>query len=217
MSELLAILRASRWGRWAGLALIILAAVGLGWGGWMVWSTRAESHGVVALAQARFLLAQAQTPNAVPEAKERAQKALEDVVAEYPRLSSGAQAAYQLGNLRFAAGQYPQARAAFQVARSRARSASLTSLASLGIGFTFEAEKNYEAAEKSFAETVKGAGPKDFLYEEAMSDMARVQELGGKRAAALETYQKILKELPDGRRAEELRARVATLQSPVKP
>ena len=217
MSELLAILRASRWGRWAGLALIILAAVGLGWGGWMVWSTRAESHGAVALAQARFLLAQAQTPNAVPEAKERAQKALEDVVAEYPRLSSGAQAAYQLGNLRFAAGQYPQARATFQVARSRARSASLTSLASLGIGFTFEAEKNYEAAEKSFAETVKGAGPKDFLYEEAMSDMARVQELGGKRAAALETYQKILKELPDGRRAEELRARVATLQSPVKP
>ena len=99
MSELLAILRASRWGRWAGLALIILAAVGLGWGGWMVWSTRAESHGAVALAQARFLLAQAQTPNAVPEAKERAQKALEDVVAEYPRLSSGAQAAYQLGNL----------------------------------------------------------------------------------------------------------------------
>jgi len=217
MSELLAILRASRWGRWAGLALIILAAVGLGWGGWMVWSTRAESHGAVALAQARFLLAQAQTPNAVPEAKERAQKALEDVVAEYPRLSSGAQAAYQLGNLRFAAGQYPQARAAFQVARSRARSASLTSLASLGIGFTFEAEKNYEAAEKSFAETVKGAGPKDFLYEEAMSDMARVQELGGKRAAALETYQKLLKERPDGRRAEELRARVATLQSPVKP
>ena len=217
MSELLAILRASRWGRWAGLALIILAAVGLGWGGWMVWSTRAESHGAVALAQARFLLAQAQTPNAVPEAKERAQKALEDVVAEYPRLSSGAQAAYQLGNLRFAAGQYPQARAAFQVARSRARSASLTSLASLGVGFTFEAEKNYEAAEKSFAETVKGAGPKDFLYEEAMSDMARVQELGGKRAAALETYQKILKELPDGRRAEELRARVATLQSPLKP
>ena len=217
MSELLAILRASRWGRWAGLALIILAAVGLGWGGWMVWSTRAESHGAVALAQARFLLAQAQAPNAVPEAKERAQKALEDVVAEYPRLSSGAQAAYQLGNLRFAAGQYPQARAAFQVARSRARSASLTSLASLGTGFTFEAEKNYEAAEKSFAETVKGAGPKDFLYEEAMSDMARVQELGGKRAAALETYQKILKELPDGRRAEELRARVATLQSPVKP
>ena len=217
MSELLAILRASRWGRWAGLALIILAAVGLGWGGWMVWSTRAESHGAVALAQARFLLAQAQTPNAVPEAKERAQKALEDVVAEYPRLSSGAQAAYQLGNLRFAAGQYPQARAAFQMARSRARSASLTSLASLGVGFTFEAEKNYEAAEKSFAETVKGAGPKDFLYEEAMSDMARVQELGGKRAAALETYQKLLKELPDGRSAEELRARVATLQSPVKP
>jgi len=183
----------------------------------MLWSTRAESHGAVALAQARLLLAQAQAPNGAPGAEGRAQKALEEVVAEYPRLSSGAQAAYQLGNLRFAAGQYPQARAAFQIAKARARSASLVSLASLGIGFTFEAEKNYEAAEKSYAETIKGASPKDFLYEEAMSDMARVQELGGKRAAAVETYQKILKELPDGRRAEEMRARVAMLQSPVKP
>lgn len=217
MSELLAALQASRWGRWAGRALLALALVGLGWGGWMLWSTRAESHGAVALAQARLLLAQAQAPNPPPGAEGRAQKALEEVVAEYPRLSSGAQAAYQLGNLRFAAGQYPQARAAFQIAKARARSASLVSLASLGIGFTFEAEKNYEAAEKSYSETIKGAGPKDFLYEEAMSDMARVQELGGKRAAAVETYQKILKELPDGRRAEEMRARVAMLQSPVKP
>jgi tetratricopeptide (TPR) repeat protein len=217
VSELLAALQASRWGRWAGLALLALALVGFGWGAWMLWSTRAESHGAVALAQARLLLAQAQVPNAAPGAEGRAQKALEEVVAEYPRLSSGAQAAYQLGNLRFAAGHYPQARAAFQIAKARARSASLVSLASLGIGFTFEAEKNYEAAEKSYAETIKGAGPKDFLYEEAMSDMARVQELGGKRAAAVETYQKILKELPDGRRAEEMRARVAMLQSPVKP
>jgi len=217
VSELLAALQASRWGRWAGRALLALALVGLGWGGWMLWSTRAESHGAVALAQARLLLAQAQAPNAAPGAEGRAQKALEEVVAEYPRLSSGAQAAYQLGNLRFAAGQYPQARAAFQIAKARARSASLVSLASLGIGFTFEAEKNYEAAEKSYSETIRGASPKDFLYEEAMSDMARVQELGGKRAAAVETYQKILKELPDGRRAEEMRARVAMLQSPVKP
>ncbi len=217
MSELLAALQASRWGRWAGQALLALALVGLGWGGWMLWSTRAESHGAVALAQARLLLTQAQAPNAAPGAEGRAQKALEEVVAEYPRLSSGAQAAYQLGNLRFAAGQYPQARAAFQIAKARARSASLVSLASLGIGFTFEAEKNYEAAEKSYSETIKGASSKNFLYEEAMSDMARVQELGGKRAAAVETYQKILKELPDGRRAEEMRARVAMLQSPVKP
>jgi tetratricopeptide (TPR) repeat protein len=217
MSEMLAVLCASRWGRWAGLAAIVLVVGGLGWGGWMLWTTRAESQGSVALAQARLLLAQAQAPNATPEAKERAQKALESVVADYPRLGAGAQAAYQLGNLRFAAGQYPQARAAYQLARSRARSASLVGLSALGIGFTFEGEKNYEAAEKSFADMLKGLGSKDFLYEEAMSDMARVQELGGKRAAAVETYQKILKELPDGRRAEELRARVAMLQSPIKP
>jgi len=195
----------------AGVVVVALVVVGA----W-AWYRSQESRGEAALASATLLVQQA-TPQAGPEARAKAIAALEAVLRDHGHFSGAAQAAYQLGNLRFAAGQYPQARAAFQVARSRARSASLASLASLGIGFTFEAEKNYEAAEKSFAETVKGAGPKDFLYEEAMSDMARVQELGGKRAAALETYQKILKELPDGRRAEELRARVASLQSPVKP
>jgi len=50
-----------------------------------------------------------------------------------------------------------------------------------------------------------------------MVDKDRVQELGGKRAAAVETYQRLLKELPDSRRAEELRSRVASLQPAAKP
>ena len=50
-----------------------------------------------------------------------------------------------------------------------------------------------------------------------MLDIARAQDLGGKRAAAIETYQRLLKDVPDSRRAEEFRSRMASLQSPAKP
>ena len=138
-------------------------------------------------------------------------------VSEKPSVSSAAQAAYLLGSLRFSSGQYPQARSSFELARAKAGSSSLAALAALDIGYCWEAEKNYDAAEKAYLSIVNGAKPKDFLYEEALVDAARVQELGGKRAAALETYQRLLKDLPDARRAEEIRARVATLQSAAKP
>ena len=49
-----------------------------------------------------------------------------------------------------------------------------------------------------------------------MLDIARVQDLGGKREAAVETYQRLLKDLPDSRRAEEFRSRMASLQSAPK-
>jgi tetratricopeptide (TPR) repeat protein len=171
----------------------------------------------MAFAQARTLVTQVQVPGAAADARERADKALQGVIADYPRLSSGAQAAYLLGSLRFAAAQYPQARSSFELARARARSSSLAALAGLDIGYCWEAEKNYEAAEKAYLAAISGANPKDFLYEEAMVDAARAQELGGKRAAAVETYQRLLKDLPDTRRAEEIRSRVASLQTPAKP
>jgi TolA-binding protein len=171
----------------------------------------------MAFAQARTLVAQAQTLSAATDARERAEKALQAVIADYPRLSSVDQAAYLLGSLRFGAAQYPQARSSFELARAKAGSSSLAALAGLDIGYCWEAEKNYEAAEKAYFSTISGAKPKDFLYEEAMVDAARAQELGGKRAAAVETYQRLLKDLPDSRRAEEIRSRVAILQTPAKP
>ena len=105
----------------------------------------------------------------------------------------------------------------FQRSRAKAGSGSLAALAGLDIGYCWEAEKNYDAAEKAYLSTISGAKPKDFLYEEAMVDAARAQELGGKRAEAVETYQRLLKDLPDSRRAEEIRSRLASLQTPAKP
>jgi len=122
-----------------------------------------------------------------------------------------------LGSLRYANGQYAAARAAFEVARDKASSPTLAALSALDLGYCWEAEKNYAEAEKAYRSAISSVGPKNFLYEEAMLDIARVQDLGGRREAAVETYQRLLKDLPDSRRAEEFRSRMASLQSPPKP
>jgi tetratricopeptide (TPR) repeat protein len=210
-------LRAQRWARWAALGLGLAIVVGIGWGGWAAWKTRYETQGGSAFAQARALVAQAQTAGAPPGTRERALKAVEAVIEGYPHLSSAGQAHFLLGSMRMSEAQYPQARASYEMARAKAGSKTLAALATLDIGYSWEAEKNYEAAEKAYQSAISGANPKDFLYEEGMVDLGRAQELAGKRAAALETYQRLLKELPDTRRAEEIRSRVASLQPVVKP
>ena len=210
--------RAQQWTRWAVPVLGLVIVVGIGWVGWAAWKSRYEAQGAMAFAQARALAAQAQAPSgAAADARERAEKALEAIIADYPHLSSVAQAAYLLGSMRFGAAQYPQARASYELSLAKAGSGSLAALAALDIGYCWEAEKNFEAAEKAYQSVISGAKPNDFLYEEAMVDIARAQELGGKRAAAMETYQRLLKELPDSRRAEEIRSRVASLQPAAKP
>src|SRR3990172_7315534 len=73
-----------------------------------------------------------------------------------------------------------QTRASYELARAKAGSGSLAALAALDIGYTWEAEKNYDAAEKAYQSVISGAKPKDFLYEEAMVGIARVHELGRK-------------------------------------
>jgi tetratricopeptide (TPR) repeat protein len=203
--------------RWALTAAVVVGALGIVWGGYALWKTRYEAQGTIALTQARFLVTQAQAPGASPEAGQRAEKALQGVVTEYPRLSSVGQAAYLLGSLRFASGQYASARSAFEMARDKADSPTLSALAALDVGYCWEAEKNYESAEKAYQSVISDGNPKSFLYEEAMLDIARVQDLGGKRAAAIETYQRLLRDLPDSRRVEEFRSRLASLQAPAKP
>jgi tetratricopeptide (TPR) repeat protein len=209
--------RRHAWTRWVILGLGTVIVVALGWAGWTAWKNRYEANGSVAFAQARTLVAQVQAPGAPADARARADKALQDVIADYPRLSSVAQVAYLLGSLRFAGAQYPQARSSFELARARAGSSSLSALAGLDVGYCWEAEKNYEAAEKAYLSVVSTAKPNDFLYEEALIGAARAQELGGRHAAALETYQRLLRDVPDSRRVEEIRSRVAALQTPAKP
>ena len=192
----------------AGVVVVALIVVGA----W-AWYRSQESRGEAALASATALVQQATTPQAGPEARARAIAALEAVLRDHPRFSGAAQAAYQLGNLRYAGGAYAQARGAYEVALAKGGPASLRALSAVGIGYTWEAEKNYASAAAAYEAALKAMVPKAFLYEETLMALARVQELGGKPGAAVETYQRLLKEIPDTRRADDLKTHLANLKS----
>jgi len=42
-------------------------------------------------------------------------------------------------------------------------------------------------------------------------DLGRSEELAGRKAEAIETYRRLLKEIPQARRASEIRARLTAL------
>jgi tetratricopeptide (TPR) repeat protein len=192
----------------AGVVVVALIVVGA----W-AWYRSQESRGEAALASATALVQQATTPQAAPDARSKAIAALEAVLRDHPRFSGAAQAAYQLGNLRYASGAYAQARGAYEVALAKGGPASLRALSAVGVGYTWEAEKNYANAAAAYEAALKAMAPKAFLYEETLMALARVQELGGKRGAAVETYQRLLKEIPDTRRADDLKTHLANLKS----
>jgi tetratricopeptide (TPR) repeat protein len=193
----------------AGALALILLVVAAGW----FWNQSRESRGLLALAQASALAQQAEGPASSPETREKAVQALEAVMTEYPRLSALPQVAYQLGNLRYGAGQYAAARGAYEVALAKGATGTVRTLSALGIGYCWEAEKAHDKAATAYEAAARSLGAKDFLYEEALLDLARAQELAGKPEAAVETYRRIIKEMPDSRRADEVQTKLAYLES----
>jgi tetratricopeptide (TPR) repeat protein len=210
------------WIRWAALGALALVLVGGVAGAGWAWYSAQETRAREAFAQASEVvqLAQAPAPGAgappTPEARARAIAALEVVLAQHPGAAIVPQAAYQLGNLRYADGQYPQARGAFEVALAGGAAGNLKALCALGIAYTWEAQKDLGKAQTAYEAALAARGAKDFLYEELLIDLARVQEFGGNRQAALATYERLLKDVPDSRRADDIRSRIATLKSTEK-
>ena len=198
----------------AGIGVVLVAAVALG--GWYWYDTQqrrvaAEYAEVMARASA------AQAPQAASDARARAAQDLERVIAQYPSGDSAAEAAFELGNLRYASQQYPAARGAYELAVARGGSPTVRTLARSSIGYTWEAERNFAKAVDTYQALAGDLRPDDFLFEQALLDLGRAQALAGRTPDAIATYQRLLKELPSARRADDVRARLNALGAPAAP
>ncbi len=192
----------------AGIVAVVAI---LGLAGWL-WLRAADARGQAALAASTQLVQQAEGPQASPEARARAIAALQAVVTEHGRSSAAVQAAYELGNLQFQAGDYAAARGAYELTLAKGASGSLRTLAASGVGYTWEAEKNYASAVTAYEAVARAVPTGQFFFEDALLDLARAQALAGKPADAVATYERLLKDAPDTRRAADIRARIAALQ-----
>lgn len=215
MTELAEVLQ-SRGARLALKIAGVVVALGLvATAGWL-WMRTAESHGQAALAGAAEAVQQAEGPQATAEARQKAIGLLQAVLAEHGRSTAATQAAYQLGNLQYQAGAYAAARAAYEIALAKGATGSLRTLSASGVGYTWEAEKNFANAVTAYDAAARGLGPKQFFFEEALLDLARAQALAGKPAEARATYERLLKDAPETRRAEDIRGRLAALDPAAK-
>jgi tetratricopeptide (TPR) repeat protein len=199
-----------RWVLIAGVALLVL--LGVGFGAWS-WYSAAQSRGLEAVAEAGALAQEALAPQAAAAQHAAAITKLEEVIARYPSNRLVPEAAYHLGNLHYQARTYEAARGAYTLALAKGAGSTLAPLCRLGIGYTWEAEGKYGEALAAYREALTRLQTSDFLYEETLMSLARAEELAGKLVEARETYRRVLRELPQTRRADDIRGRLASLES----
>jgi TolA-binding protein len=190
----------------AVVVLVVLAGLS-GWAWWDAQRRQAQAaHGDV-MARVQPALA----PDAPAEARKAAMQALESLLERYPSAHTVPEAAYELGNVRFSAGDYAGARAAYELALQRGASGLIRSLARMALARTWEAERDFARAAGAYGALAKDHDPRSFIYEDALLDQARMLELAGKKDEAIEVYQRMLKEIPAARRADDVRSRLASL------
>jgi tetratricopeptide (TPR) repeat protein len=190
---------------------LIVVAVGLAvFGGWS-WYDASQRRVSAAYAAVTARVQASEAPDAPADAKGAAIGELEALLSRYPSARAVPQAAYDLGNLRFATRNYAGARSAYELALRRGAPETIRALARSGIGRTWEAERDFGKAADAYGALVKDLDPKSFLYEDTLIDHARALELAGKKDQAVAAYQKLLKDVPNARRADDVRTRLAAL------
>ena len=192
----------------AGLVLVGVALAAFG--GWAWWDAQ-QRRALGATAEVLARIQPAFAPDATPEARLTGIRELEQLLQRFPSASTVPSTAYELGNIRFAAGQHAAARAAYDLALQRGATGLIAAMARAGVARTWEAERDFGRAAEAYSALVASVDPRSFLYEDALIDQARVLELGGKKAEAVAIYQKVLKELPKARRSDDVRSRLASL------
>ncbi|MBM4441594.1 MAG: tetratricopeptide repeat protein [Candidatus Rokubacteria bacterium] len=191
----------------AVLALVLVAG-----GGWFWYSSQVE-RGQTVHAEALALAAAARSPQAAAEAKRGAMAALDTALTAAASAPLAAQSAYMLGDLRYEAGDLPGARAAYQVALAKTSSGTMRTLARAAVAATWEAERKFGEAVTAYTAALAEEKAGRFYYEDLLIGLARNQELAGRKDEAIQTYQRVLKDVPKAqlRREPEVRGRLASL------
>jgi TolA-binding protein len=189
---------------------VVLGLLVVGGAGW-AWYAHEERQTLRAWAATVSRAETAAGAQATAEQRAVARQAFEAFIQSHPSAPQVSQAAFVLGNLRFAAGEHAQARAAWEIAVARGAAPTLRSLARLSIATAWEAERDFARAAVAYEALLRDLEAGHFLVEETLVSLARVQELSGRKAEAVATYRRVLRDVPTSSRAEQVRSRLASL------
>lgn len=192
-----------------GAGILALAAA-LGAGGWW-WYRVEQDKALDAWARIETRLVTARGPQGTPEQRAAALTEIEQFLAAHRSSSVAPLAAFELATLRFAAGQHAAARVAYELALARGASPTVRTLSRSGLAGTWEAERDFARAAALYQALLADLKPGEFQYEQTLLDLARTQLLVGRRDQAIATYERLLRDLPSSARADDVRARLASL------
>jgi tetratricopeptide (TPR) repeat protein len=140
-----------------------------------------------------------------------AAKALSEVIEKYPSSDAAQDARYELGNLYFIMNEFDRS---IQVYRAFIDSASKkdirTVFARFGIGYSYEAKKEYDKSLESFNQ-VADSKPGNVFEGLSYRNIARVYEEMNDNGKALEYYKKALEKTKDPSASSLLKRKIAQL------
>ena len=194
----------------AGVAVAAVMAVAVAGYFWM-W--RQEDRAAEELLHQGMRIFSQTSPAAAPPRPEELQKAVETfrkVIAEYPHTSAAPQAAYMLGNALSELKDWIAAAKAYEDFLNRYRDQKiLLPLVYQRLAYAQLSQGRMEDAEKAFVTITQIAGAPN--KDHALYELARIDEVLGRREGALAHYQELLKEHPRSPYAEEASIRIKTL------
>jgi tetratricopeptide (TPR) repeat protein len=147
-----------------------------------------------------------------PEELKKAVEVLRKVVAEYPRSTAAAQAAYLLGNALSDLKEWDGAVKAYQDFLARyGDQRLLVPLVYQRLAYVQLSQGKKDEAEKTLSAilSLEGAPNKD----QALFELARIEELSSRPEGALARYQELMKEHPKSPFSNEAAVRVKTLDA----
>ena len=198
-----------------GIGVGVLVLIALGGGTWF-WYSAQQERGQGLHAEALARAAQARASQAPAATKASAMTALDGALTAASSAPLAAQSAYALGDLRFDGGDYAAARAAYGVALAKTTSPTVRTLARAAIAASWEAERKFPEAIVAYTAALAADKDAPFYAEDLLIGLARSHELAGQKDVAIQTYERVLKEVPKAklRRESEVRGRLASLAPP---
>ncbi len=187
-----------------------IAILGAAVGAYLWYEGRQETEARKALASAEAPL-RPEKPETPPNTDEAA-KRLSEVATKYPRTVSAQEALIRLGNLRYDAGKYDDALAAYNQYLSQFPHGKFRVMAGIGKAYAEEAKGDLNAELKTLTSTVDSAG-NDPLAGEAYSTLARTYEALKKPEDALRVYGQIAEKFPQTQWAQNALQRMSTLKA----
>ncbi|MBI4633223.1 MAG: tetratricopeptide repeat protein [Deltaproteobacteria bacterium] len=164
----------------------VIALLFVGSAGWYLYSANYENS-------ARILYDKALTASITGTMDRKAiLKVYQDVVGEYPRSKAAVIASYLIGNLYYNLNDIDAAIKSYKEFLKRAPSDNtLTAFVYSGLGYCYEAKKDYKNALSAYEDALKNTGSSQFAVMN-YRNAARICESLNNPAKALEYYKKAL-------------------------